>query len=331
MLLAGDIGGTKTILALFSKEKGPHHPLVMSRFESDQYPSLEAIIKKFLADNNAILSSVTIGTAVFGIAGPVRQGRVRLTNLPWVVDTTVLKETIGASVHLLNDLEAIANAIPYLEAEDVVQLRPGQPEEKAPIAVIAPGTGLGEAFLIWNGRHYQALPTEGGHTDFAPATPLELDLLAYLQPRYGHVSYERVCSGMAIPILYNFLKESGRYPEPSWLAETLANTDDKTPIIVEAAQNKKEPICQATLDLFISILGSEAGNLVLQLLTTGGVYLAGGIPPRIQTELQSDTFEKAFIGKGRFSELLQSVPIYIVTDSLAALYGSAGYGLHILK
>jgi glucokinase len=238
---------------------------------------------------------------------------------------------VGAPVVLLNDLEAIANAIPYLEAEDVVQLRDGQPEEKQPIAVIAPGTGLGEAFLIWNGRHYQALPTEGGHTDFAPATPLELDLLTFLQPRLNHVSYERVCSGIGIPNLYQFLKESGRHPEPAWLAQALANAEDKTPIIVESAQNKEDPLCQATLGLFISILGSEAGNLVLQLLTTGGVYLAGGIPPRILTELKSNAFEKAFVAKGRFSSLLQSVPIYVVTDSLAALYGTAGFGLRLLE
>lgn len=331
MLLAGDIGGTKTVLALFSEEKGPHHPLVISRYESDDYPSLEAIVKKFLVSNNAILSSVKIGTAVFGIAGPVRQGRVKLTNLPWIVDTASLKHTIGAQVVLLNDLEAIANAIPYLEAEDVYQLREGQPEEKKPIAVIAPGTGLGEAFLIWNGRHYQALATEGGHTDFAPATPLEQDLLAYLRPRLGHISYERVCSGIGIPNLYNFLKDSGRYTEPAWLTEALDAAEDKTPVIFASAQEKKEPICLAVLDLFISILGGEAGNLVLQLLTTGGVYLAGGIPPRMLNELNSDTFEKAFINKGRFNSLLQPVPIYIVTDSLAALYGTAGFGLRLLE
>jgi glucokinase len=330
MLLAGDIGGTKTILALFSQENGPHHPLVMTRFESDEYPSLEAIAQKFLAQNTAILSAVKLGVACFGIAGPIRHRRVQVTNLPWIIDAVSLEEVLGVPVSLLNDLEAIANAIPYLIEEDVVLLRAGQAEEKKPIAVIAPGTGLGEAFLVWNGTHYLALPSEGGHTDYAPATPLELGLLTFLQPRLGHVSYERVCSGIGIPNLYDFLKESGRYPEPPWLVEALAGTDDKTPIIVDGAQQKGEPICQATLELFIGILGSEAGNLVLQLLATGGVYLAGGIPPRLLPELKSDLFEAAFLRKGRFTKLLEPVPIYVVTDSLAALYGTAGFGLRLL-
>lgn len=331
MLLAGDIGGTKTILALFTNEKGPHHPLVMSRFESDNYSSLEAIVKKFLANNAAILSSVKLGAAVFGIAGPVRKKRVQVTNLPWIVDADTLERATVAEVSLLNDLEAIANAIPYLVEEDVVKIRGGEAEDKKPIAVIAPGTGLGEAFLVWNGTHYQALPSEGGHTDFGPATLLELELLNFLQDRLDHVSYERVCSGIGIPNLYAFLKETGRFSEPDWLAESLAGAEDKTPIIVDGAQSKNEPICKATLDLFMGILGSEAGNLVLQLLATGGVYLAGGIPPRILSELKSGAFEKAFLRKGRFTSLIKPVPIYVVTDSLAALYGTAGYGLRLLE
>jgi glucokinase len=330
MLLAGDIGGTKTILALFSEEKGPHKPLVMTRFESDEYPSFEAIIKKFLAQNSAILSAVKLGAAVFGIAGPIRHRKVHVTNLPWIIDADALEAVIGAPVSLINDLEAIANAIPYLIEEDVILLRPGRAEEKKPIAIVAPGTGLGEAFLVWNGSHYLALPSEGGHTDYAPATPQELELLTYLQPRLGHVSYERVCSGIGIPNLYDFLKDGGRYPEPDWLAQALHDAEDKTPIIVHGAHHHNEPICKATLDLFVSILGSEAGNLVLQLLATGGVYLAGGIPPRLLTELKSGLFEEAFLRKGRFTKLLEPVPIYIVVDSLAALYGTAGFGLRLL-
>ncbi|MFZ0548320.1 MAG: glucokinase [Candidatus Promineifilaceae bacterium] len=331
MLLAGDIGGTKTVLALFTQENGPHHALVLTRFESDKYPSLEAIVKKFLTNNNAILSAVDLGAAVFGIAGPVRNRRVQVTNLPWTVDADSLEEVVGAPVTLINDLEAIANAIPYLMDEDVFLLRPGHAEDKKPIAIIAPGTGLGEAFLVWSGTHYQALPSEGGHTDYAPATPLELELLTFLQPRLGHVSYERVCSGIGIPNLYAFVKEHGRYPEPPWLAEALADAEDQTPFIVDGAQQKEEPICLATLDLFMAILGSEAGNLVLQLLATGGVYLAGGIPPRILPQLKSGTFEEAFLRKGRFTGLLQTIPIYVVTDSLAALYGTAGFGLRLLE
>jgi glucokinase len=330
MLLAGDIGGTKTILALFSEEKGPHHPLVMTRFESDNYPSLEAIVQKFLANNSAILSAGRIGAACFGIAGPIRKRRVEVTNLPWVIDADSLELVLGSTVALINDLEAIANAIPHLIDEDVVQLRPGKAEAKKPIAIIAPGTGLGEAYLVWDGSQYLALPSEGGHTDYAPATPLELELLTFLQSRMRHVSYERVCSGIGIPNLYDFFKESGRYPEPEWLAEALENAEDKTPIIFHGAKDHDEPICKATLELFIAILGGEAGNLVLQLLATGGVYLAGGIPPRILSELKSSIFEEAFLRKGRFSKLLEPVPIYVVIDSLAALYGTAGYGLRLL-
>lgn len=330
MLLAGDIGGTKTILALFSQEKGPHRPLVLTRFESDQYPSLETIVRKFLAANSAILSAVTLGAAVFGIAGPIRQRRVQVTNLPWVIDADSLEAVVNSEVVLLNDLEAVANAIPYLVEEDVVLLRSGTAEPRKPIAVIAPGTGLGEAFLVWNGTHYQALPSEGGHTDYAPATPLELELLTFLQPRLGHVSYERVCSGIGIPNIYTFLKESGRYPEPAWLAEALGAAEDLTPIIFSSALEKEEPICRAAVDLFVAILGSEAGNLVLQLLATGGVYLAGGIPPRILPQLKTGLFEEAFLRKGRFTGLLQPVPIYVVTDPLAALYGTAGFGLRLL-
>lgn len=331
MLLAGDIGGTKTILALFSEENGPHHPLVMTRFVCESYPSLEAIVQKFLASNSAILSAVKISAACFGIAGPIRKRRVQVTNLPWIVDADSLETVVGSHVTLLNDLEAIANAIPHLTEEDVVQLRAGQAEDKKPIAIVAPGTGLGEAYLVWDGDSYIALPSEGGHKDYAPGSALELELLHFLQSRMRHVSYERVCSGIGIPNLYDFFKESGRYPEPDWLAEALANAEDKTPVIFDGAKEKGVPICKAALELFITILGSESGNLVLQLLATGGVYLAGGIPPRILSELQAGTFEDAFLRKGRFVKLLDPVPVYVVTEPHAALYGTAGYGLRHLR
>ena len=323
MLLAGDIGGTKSVLALFSDEFGPHHCIEEARYASADYDSLSTIVCDFISRYD-----VCPATACFGVAGPVHGNRIQVTNLPWQVDGRTLSDVLqGVPVYLLNDLEAIANAIPILEPEDVEVMKPGEVEPEGPIAVVAPGTGLGEAFLFWDGQRYRAIPSEGGHTDFAPATALELELLSYLQPRLGHVSYERVCSGIGMPNLYAFLRDTGKFPEPAWLAAELAQSDDPTPVIVQAAQAGKAPICEATLDLFLAILGSEAGNMVLQVLATGGVYLAGGIPPRILPQLRGDTFLRAFTRKGRFSDLLGRVQVEVIVDSRSALHGAANYGL----
>lgn len=323
MLLAGDIGGTKVVLALFSDEMGPHHCIRQARYVSADHDSLSTIIADFTSQCEAQPAA-----ACLGVAGPVRDNRVQVTNLPWQIDGRIVSQALhGVPVYLLNDLEAIANAIPILEPEDVQVLKPGEVEPEGPIAVVAPGTGLGEAFLFWDGNRYRAIPSEGGHTDFAPATALELELLAFLQPRLGHVSYERVCSGIGIPNLYNFLFETGKYPQPDWLADELAAAEDPTPVIVRTAQEGRAAICEATLDLFLAILGSEAGNMVLQVLATGGVYLAGGIPPRILPQLQGETFLRAFSRKGRFSDLLGRVQVEVITDPQSALHGAANYGL----
>lgn len=327
MFLAGDIGGTKTVLALFSEREGPHRPLVTKRYESGDYDSLDQLVADFVAENQAKPS-----VSSFGIAGPVRGRKVRVTNLPWDIDGDTLGKALGGiPVHLINDLEAIAFAIPMLEQEDLVTIREGQRDPVGPIAVIAPGTGLGEAFLIWNGQSYQPLPSEGGHTDFAPATELELELLAYLQPRIGHVSYERVCSGIGIPNLYKFLRDCGKYEEPAWLRVELAKVKDVTPIIVQAGLDESAEICVATLDLFIGILGSEAGNLVLQILATGGVYLGGGIPARIITKLMGGPFVDAFTRKGRFSELLSNVQVNVIVNPQAALLGAANHSYRLAE
>ena len=323
MLLAGDIGGTKCVLALFLDEMGPHHCIEEARYTSADYDSLAAIVADFVGHYD-----VQPSAACFGVAGPVRDNRVQVTNLPWQVDGRALSAVLnGVPVYLLNDLEAIANAIPILESADVEILKPGEVEPEGPIAVVAPGTGLGEAFLFWDGQRYRAIPSEGGHTDFAPATALELELLAYLQPRLSHVSYERVCSGLGMPNLYAFLRDTEKYPEPAWLAAELSQSQDPTPIIVQAAQAGRAPICEATLELFLAILGSEAGNMVLQILATGGVYLGGGIPPRILPQLQGDAFLRAFTRKGRFSDLLGRVQVEVIVDPRSALHGAANYGL----
>lgn len=323
LLLAGDVGGTKTILALVDQEHGARHPIAQTRYASGDYRSLVDIVLTFVSEQQCQPEAVTIG-----VAGPVHDNRVDVTNLPWEVDGARLSESLaGVPVNLLNDLEAIAAGIPALETDDTVVLKPGEVDEHGPIAIVAPGTGLGEAYLIWDGARYRPVPSEGGHTDFAPATELELELLTYLMPRLGHVSYERVCSGVGIPNLYQFLRSTGRYDEPEWLASDLAKADDQTPIIVNAALNNLAEICTVALDLFMSILGSEAGNLVLQVMATGGVYLAGGIPPRIIDQLSGKTFLEAFTRKGRLSDVLHRVPIRVIVNRKAALYGAANHGL----
>jgi glucokinase len=322
MLLAGDIGGTKTVLALFTEEKGPRHPLHKEVFPSKSFTSLEAIIRVYLQDKD-----VQVSHAAFGVAGPVVRDRAEITNLPWVLDERLLERTFSFDrVHLINDLQAIATAIPILEREDTFTIHAGNPEPGGTIGVIAPGTGLGQAYLVWQGERYQAFPSEGGHADFAPDGPLQVELLSYLLQRYDHVSYERVCSGMGIPNLYAFLQESGRYPEPAWLREQVVEATDPTPVIVRAAQQERAAIASATLDLFVDILAREAGNLALKLLATGGIYLGGGIPPRILDRLQSDKFVSQFQDKGRFRPLLQQVPLQVITNAEAALLGAAQDG-----
>ena len=323
MLLAGDIGGTKTVLALFDVDEAnslARHPLMERTFPSQQYQSLELIIEEFLreCDHN-------ISAGSFGVAGPVMGNSAQVTNLPWVIDAGAMRERFGFSVHLLNDLEALATAVPFLEATDLITLSEGTPVKHGAIGVIAPGTGLGEGFLVWNrpAGKYESYPSEGGHCAFGPTTPLQLEMLNYWLPRMGHVSYERVCSGIGIPNIYTFLRETGRHPEPDWLRDQLDDAVDPTPIIVKAAVAGEAGICAATLELFMEILGDQAGNLALTVLATGGIYLGGGIPGRILPQLQKGPFMKFFQDKGRFSEMMSRIPVHIIYNPKAALYGTA--------
>lgn len=321
MLLAGDIGGTKTRLAIFSVEDGPRKPLAETVFPSDDYASLEEIVRKFLSQHD-----YEIERASFDVAGPVVNGQAKITNLPWVVDADEIAETFGFRwVHLLNDLEAVAYSIPFLQPEDLHTLNPGQAVEHGSIAVIAPGTGLGEGYLTWNGSGYDAHASEGGHTDFAPTDALQVGLVSYLQVQGDHVSYERVCSGLGIPNIYAYLRNSSYAVEPDWLAQAIAEAEDPTPIIMNAALEKKAgcELCSATLDMFVSILGAETGNLALKILATGGVYIGGGIPPRILPALESGKFMRAFTNKGRLAELLVRMPVHVILYPNAALLGTA--------
>jgi glucokinase len=330
MLLTGDIGGTKTSLAVFSLKAGPRAPLAEASFLSADYSSLEAIALEFLAHTD-----LEVERASFGVAGPVRAGRATVTNLPWVIDETQLQEALSLPprrVRLLNDLEAIAYALPFLEQEDLYTLNEGQPVPGGAVAIVAPGTGLGEAFLTWDGSRYWPHASEGGHTDFAPTDLFEIELLRYLREEFEHVSYERVCSGKGLPNIYTYLKESGYAEEPDWLAEQLATASDPTPIIVNAALDSEIScqLCTATLDTFVSILGAEAGNLALKVLATGGVYLGGGIPPRILPALEQGRFMGTFQRKGRFSDLLARVPVHVILNAKVALLGAACYGLELI-
>ncbi|GJM42186.1 MAG: glucokinase [Ardenticatenaceae bacterium] len=327
MLLAGDIGGTKTVLALFSTtvSNGPLHPLHLQTFPSNQFSSLEAIIAQFLQDKEA-----HVEVASFGVAGPVVNGRSQITNLPWVIESSAISQTFQIEkVILLNDLESIANAVPHLQANDLATINEGRAESGGAIAVIAPGTGLGEAFLIWDGQRYQAHPSEGGHASFSPTNPDECALLAFLEQHYSHVSFERVCSGSGIPNLYNFWRQDGRFPEPNWLQEKIEQADDPTPIIVEAGLAKTAEICTATVQMFVDILAGEASNMALKVLATGGVFLGGGIPPRLLNLLQTDRFIAKFGEKGRFTNLLLGMPLQVICNPQTALLGAAWAGLDL--
>lgn len=320
LVLAGDIGGTKTNLAVFSREKGLHDPIVESTFVSANYPDLGSMAQEFL-----IKSELKVERAAFGVAGPVLHGKARITNLPWQMDEAELAAALGVrSVKLLNDLESIANAVPILEASDVCALNDVQPEPTGPIGVVAPGTGLGQAFLFHTGSGYRAFASEGGHVDFAPGNELEGDLLRYLQRKFGRASYERVVSGIGIPNVYRFLRDCAYIQESPWVAEQLAAASDPTPVIVtNALTEQPDPLCAKVMEIFSSVLAAKAGNLALTIMATGGVFLGGGIPPRILPLLQRDAFMNTFRYKGRLSDLMTRIPARVILNAKAGLLGAA--------
>ncbi|HWD47461.1 MAG TPA: glucokinase [Actinomycetota bacterium] len=324
-LLAGDIGGTKTILGVYSREAGPRRPLAVRTYPSARYPSLEAIAREFLATVH-----LPVERACFDLAGPIVGGRAKLTNLPWApIEERVLAGALGLrSVRLLNDLEAVAIGITELQPQD---LRVLQRRRRAPggaIAVVAPGTGLGEAYSVWDGHRYRPSPSEGGHGDFAPGDEREAELLGWLRARHGHVSWELVCSGIGIPNLYDFLVDSEFATEAEPVASRIAAAPDRTRAIIEAGMEPwpGSALCAETLRLFTGILGAKAGNLALTVLATGGVYLAGGIPPVVLPLLRSGPFLDRLRDKGRLSRLVSSMPVYVALGP-AALVGAATAGL----
>ena len=326
MILSGDVGGTSTRLAFFAMEDGRLKELARQTFPSARYPGLEQIIEEFFSRQ-----SYRAEAACFGIAGPVRGGRVATTNLAWVVDSESLARGLGLkSVSLLNDLEANAHGIATLAPEALSEIHPGSPGAAGNAALISAGTGLGEAGLYWDGLSHRPFATEGGHSGFAPADARETELLVHLRRRLGHVSCERVISGPGLVNIYEFLRDSGHGEEPAWLTEEMRRGDPSA-AISEAGLAGRSELCAQALDLFVSAYGSEAGNLALKILATGGVYVGGGIAPKILPKLNEGRFVEAFAAKGRFEPLLRDIPIRVILDPDTALKGAARYAAHFLE
>lgn len=319
MILAGDVGGTKTALALF-EDRGPFRPLHEATFPSQSAPSLAILARRFLE----AAGGPAVAAACFGVAGVVLEGRVRATNLPWEIGERELAETLAIPrVSLLNDLEAAAYGVLVLEPAALCTLQAGTPRrEPASMALIAAGTGLGEALIPWDGRHHHVVASEGGHVDFGPRNELEAALWAFLRAEFGHVSYERVLSGPGFYNLYRFLRQHRRTPEPAWLADRLARGDPSA-VVSQVGLAGEDPVCAETLTVFCSIYGAEAGNLMLKTMAVGGVYVGGGIAPKILPKLQAGPFLEAFADKGRLAPLLRATPVHVVLEPRAPLLGAA--------
>jgi glucokinase len=318
VILAGDIGGTKTRIAVFDDAVNLR-TLAEERFPSGDYRSLDAVLQRFRQ-----LHDLPVIAACFGVAGPVKDGRCEATNLPWIVDAAQLAAELGLPhVGLVNDLEANAYGLATLGSDDCRQLAAGEPGSHGNVGLIAAGTGLGEAGLFWDGRRLHPFACEGGHTDFSPRTALEVRLLEWLRTNFvEHVSWERVLSGPGLVNVYRFLREDARAEEPAWLTEQM-HTGDPAAAISQAALAHTSPLCVHALDLFVSLYGAEAGNLALKLMATGGMYIGGGIAPRIAAKLGDGTFMRAFVAKGRMAPLLEAMPVRVVMNDRTALRGAA--------
>ncbi|BFU95076.1 MAG: Glucokinase [Nitrospira sp.] len=345
MILAGDIGGTKTHLALFEWKAERTEPIRTESFPSKEYASLEEILEEFLIPRtpstahheteapsaasgeqpvpSPLPEPARIAAACFGVAGPVIQNHSSTTNLPWVLDGGALAKRFDIPVvRLLNDLEATAHGILLLRPEELHTLNAGiPPTHRQAIALIAAGTGLGESILFWDGTRYRPMPSEGGHADFAPNNDNEIELLRHVRSHYLHVSYERVVSGPGIHTIYEYLRDTKRN-EPTWLAEKIAAGDPAAEIAAAGLKGQAE-IAKQTLDMFASIFGAEAGNLALKAMALNGVYVGGGIAPKLLPKLTDGTFMRAFSNKGRYKRLMSTIPVYIVLNDRTGLIGAA--------
>lgn len=323
MILAGDIGGTKSLLALYENSGTPRNPVAEQEFPSRDYSGLEGVVADFLKKNHA-----TITAACFGLPGPIVNGQCETPNLPWVVDVGKIHSLFGGGVALLNDLEATGYGIPALQDDELLTLNQGQPDPQGNAALIAPGTGLGECILFRVGDGHRPSASEGGHCDFAPRTPEQVALLSWaFEHKRPRISFDRVASGTGLPLIYEFLSATGAAEGNEEVTQAIRNAPDPAAAISQSALENHCPLCVKTLDLWVEVLGAEAGNLALKALATAGVYLGGGIPPKILPKLQDGTFLKAFRDKGRLENVVSQMPVKIILNSRAALYGTARYAL----
>lgn len=325
MILAGDIGGTKTLLALFEVNGNDLLEIKSKRYISKNFKNLISILNDFLKNEKNMPKS-----AAFGIPGPVQNGRAISTNLNWMVDEENLRiKSRIPKVKIVNDLVATAYAIPYLKPEELITIKKGSTEYFSErYAVVAPGTGLGQALLICEGKKKIVIPSEGGHTDFAPTNKTETELLLYLKEKYDHVSYERVISGSGMPNIFDFLIDIHHLKPADETLERM-KTGNKSKVISDMALKKKDRVCEKTLDIFVSVLGAYSGNILLTTMATGGIYLGGGIPFKILPKLNDGKFVKSFSNKGRLNKLAAATPIFLINNNKVALAGAARIAFEI--
>ena len=317
LILAGDVGGTKTDLGLFKHSAGTLELVREHRYATAKFDSLEAVCADFVGAS-------AVNAACLGVPGPIIDGRAHATNVPWELSSATLSRALkGVPVRLLNDLAAIAYGMVNLKPAEFVVLHPAEnPPAHGNIAVIAAGTGLGESSLVWEGDKYYAVASEGGHADFAPHNAEQIELLRSLAAEFGHVSYERVLSGPGLWNVYQFLRRESHVEEPAWLSAQIA-VGDASAAVSEAAIAGRDPVCVQALTMFCDIYGSEAANLALKVLALGGVYLGGGIAPIILPMLTNGTFVRGFLAKGRLNEILKRMEVRVSLNPAAGLLGAA--------
>jgi glucokinase len=326
MILAGDVGGTKVHLALYNFVGGRLGLVRENKFPSGEHGSLDEVVKLFLSQAEGAKEEIV--AACFGCPGPVRDGRLKLTNLPWTLDERDLEKSVGIEhIFLINDLEANGYGIPELAPDKVFTLLKGDPLAVGHRGLVSAGTGLGEALLIWDAKtqKHRPIPSEGGHCDFAARNEREIALLEYLgRVLNGRVSFERVVSGIGMKNVYAFLRDDEKMEEPAWLLERM-ESEDPNAVIGQCGEDGSSEICAETLRMFASAFGAEAGNVGLKVLATGGMYLGGGIAPKILKTLQGGEFAQAFLDKGRLSPLLEAMPVRVILDERCALLGAAAF------
>src|SRR5712671_7895566 len=323
MILAGDIGGTRTRLAAFETEGNRLQCVIEKTYPSQQHDGLSAILADFIKTEG-----IPVHSACVGVAGPVRGGRSKISNLPWIIDSRELAQQLKlGSVGLLNDLEAYAYGIDALESKDFITLSEGVEDAEGNRAVISARTGLGMAGLYWDGFRHHPFACEGGHADFAPRDGLEMELLAYLQKKYGRISYERILSGPGIRNIYDFLRDTHKAEEPEWLRTQMSAAPDPPALISQLALEGKAVICDQTLSIFVSVFGAETGNCALNFMSTGGIFIGGSIAAKIVPKMKDPLFLESFLDKGRMATILKDMPVKIVANDDSGMIGAARYTL----